>query len=50
MTTAPIAYWKLPLALNPGDEATFLTLDKDPRTDASILLSPRVTSRGRAIP
>lgn len=35
MTTTPIAYWKLSL----GD--TYLVHDKDPRTDASLLLKPR---------
>lgn len=50
MTTVPIAYWKLPLALRQGDEATFLVLDKDPRTDASVLLRPRtVIHRGVAV-
>ena len=51
MTTAPIAYWKLPLTLKPGDEATFLVLDNDPRKDASALLEPRtVISRGHIVP
>lgn len=50
MTTAPIAYWGLPLTLKAGDEATFLVLDKDPRTDAAVLLAPRqVLSRGRVL-
>ena len=50
MTTTPIAYWKLPLNLEAQDEATFLVLDKDPRTDASVLVKPRtLVSRGRII-
>lgn len=50
MTTAPIDYWKLPLGVKQGDEATFLVLDLDPRTDASALLRPRsIVHRGRVI-
>jgi len=50
MTTAPVAYWKLPMALREGDEATLLVLEKDPRTDASALLAPRtVIHRGRVV-
>lgn len=42
MTTAPLAWWKLPLdTFEPGAEATFLVLDADPRTDAEALVAPR---------
>jgi imidazolonepropionase-like amidohydrolase len=51
MTTAPARYWHLPLgALAPGAEASLLALDRDPRTDATALLSPRaVWLRGRRL-
>jgi imidazolonepropionase-like amidohydrolase len=51
MTTAPLAYWKLPLAeVAAGAEATFLVLDADPRTDAEALVSPReVWLRGKRL-
>lgn len=51
MTTVPLAYWNLPLAqFAPGDEATFLVLDADPRTDADALASPReVWLRGKRL-
>lgn len=51
MTTAPMAWWKLPLAtFEPGAEATFLVLDADPRVDADALLSPReVWLRGKRL-
>ena len=51
MTTAPARYWGLPFgAIAAGDEASFLVLDRDPRTDATALLSPReVWLRGRRV-
>jgi hypothetical protein len=51
MTTAPARYWKLPFgALAAGDEASLLVLDRDPRIDATALLSPRaVWLRGRRV-
>ena len=51
MTTAPARYWNLPLgALAPGAEASLLALDRDPRIDATALLSPRaVWLRGRRL-
>jgi imidazolonepropionase-like amidohydrolase len=51
MTTAPIAWWKLPLAtFEPGAEATFLVLDADPRVDADALVTPReVWLRGKRL-
>lgn len=50
MTTTPIAYWQLPLDLAQGNEATFLLLDGDPRTDASVLLHPHaVFVRGKSV-
>jgi imidazolonepropionase-like amidohydrolase len=50
MTTTPIAYGGLPLRLAAGDEATLLVLDKDPRTDVSVLVPPRtVIHRGRVV-
>lgn len=36
MTTSPIAFWGLP-----RDAASYLVLDRDPRIDASVLVSPR---------
>jgi hypothetical protein len=48
MTTTPAAYWGLPLAIAPGNDASFLVLDRDPRTDARTLLAPRaIWLRGR---
>ncbi len=48
MTTAPIAYWGLPLTLAAGDEATLLILDGDPRKGAYELVRPRaVIHRGQ---
>jgi imidazolonepropionase-like amidohydrolase len=51
MTTAPARYWNLPFgAIAPGAEASLLVLDRDPRADASALLSPRaVWLRGRRV-
>ncbi len=51
MTAAPARYWGLPLgALAAGAEASLLVLDRDPRTDAAALLSPReVWLRGRRV-
>lgn len=40
MTTTPIAYWQLPLDLKPGQEATFLMLDDDPRKRAAVMTKP----------
>ncbi len=39
MTTAPARFWGLP-AITVGNDASFLLLDRDPRTDASVLLQP----------
>jgi imidazolonepropionase-like amidohydrolase len=49
MTAAPARYWGLGLgALAAGAEASLLVLDRDPRADATALLSPRaVWLRGR---
>jgi hypothetical protein len=49
MTTAPARYWGLPFgAVAAGAEASFLVLDRDPRRDATALLSPRaVWMRGQ---
>jgi imidazolonepropionase-like amidohydrolase len=51
MTTAPARYWSLPFgALAAGAEASLLVLDRDPRSDATALLSPRaVWIRGRRL-
>jgi len=50
MTTAPATYWGLPLGLATGSEASFLVVDRDPRTDAKVLLSPRaIWLRGRHV-
>lgn len=51
MTSAPMAWWKLPLAtFEPGAEATFLVLDADPRADADALVTPReVWLRGKRL-
>jgi imidazolonepropionase-like amidohydrolase len=51
MTTVPAAYWKLPIGpLAEGAEATFVVLERDPRTDATTLLSPRAAwLRGRRV-
>jgi imidazolonepropionase-like amidohydrolase len=51
MTTTPAAYWKLPFgAIAVGRDASFLVLDRDPRTDVSALLSPRaIYLRGRRV-
>ncbi|MBA3455912.1 MAG: hypothetical protein H0T42_22635 [Deltaproteobacteria bacterium] len=51
MTTVPLAYWKLPLAtLERGSEATLLVLERDPRTDVTVLLDPRgVYLRGQRL-
>jgi hypothetical protein len=51
MTTAPLAWWKLPLqTFEPGAEATFLVLDADPRIDADTLVTPReVWLRGKRL-
>jgi len=40
MTTAPVAFWSLPVGPEPGREATFVVLDGDPRRDAGVLLHP----------
>ncbi len=49
MTTAPAAYWGIPL-ITVGQEASFLLLGGDPRQDASYLLEPsKVWLRGRAV-
>ena len=49
MTTTPARFWNLPFgAISVGGEATFLVLDRDPRTDVRTLLSPRaVYLRGK---
>ena len=39
MTTAPARFWGLP-AITVGNDASFLLLDRDPRTDASVLVRP----------
>jgi imidazolonepropionase-like amidohydrolase len=51
MTTAPAAYWGMPIGpLAEGSEATFVALERDPRTDATALLSPRAAwLRGRRV-
>lgn len=51
MTTAPLAYWKLPLAtFATGAEATFLVVDADPQVDVDALVSPReVWIRGQRL-
>lgn len=51
MTTVPAAYWGLPIGtLATGAEATFVVLDRDPRTDARALLAPRAAwLRGRRV-
>lgn len=47
MTTTPARYWRLP-AIEPGGEASFLLLERDPRTDVRWLLEPRgIWLRGR---
>jgi imidazolonepropionase-like amidohydrolase len=40
MTTTPLAYWELPLEMKAGQEATFLMLDGDPRSNADVFLKP----------
>ncbi len=40
MTTTPAAFWGLP-PIAAGNDASFLLLDRDPRTDASTLLEPQ---------
>ena len=48
MTTAPLAFWGLTERVQ--REATYLELDGDPRTDASVLLHPRaVHVRGASL-
>ena len=49
MTTTPARFWNLSFgAISVGGEATFLVLDRDPRTDARRLFSPRaVYLRGK---
>ncbi len=48
MTTTPATYWGLPFALTTGSEASFLVLDRDPRTEVTTLLAPHeVWLRGR---
>jgi imidazolonepropionase-like amidohydrolase len=50
MTTAPARFWGLPFQLAAGAEATFLVLDRDPRSEAEALLAPRqVWIRGRRL-
>jgi hypothetical protein len=51
MTTAPARYWSLPFGtVAAGAEASLLVLDRDPRVDATALLSPRaVWIRGRRV-
>ena len=51
MTTTPIRYWGLPFGtFSVGADATFLVLDRDPRTDARALITPRsVWLRGRRL-
>ena len=51
MTTAPAAYWGIPIGpVAEGAEATFVVLDRDPRTDATVLLAPRAAwLRGRRV-
>jgi imidazolonepropionase-like amidohydrolase len=50
MTTRPAAFWQLTFAIAQGGEASFLVLDRDPRTDANALLEPReVWLRGRRV-
>lgn len=39
MTTTPAAFWGLP-PVAPGNDASFLLLDRDPRTDVSVLIAP----------
>lgn len=42
MTTTPAAYWSLPFGtIAAGADASFLVLDRDPRSDAKALLAPR---------
>ncbi len=50
MTTTPAAYWGFTFDLRIGPDATLLMLDRDPRRDATALLSPRaVYLRGHRI-
>jgi hypothetical protein len=50
MTTTPAAYWGFTFDLRVGPDATLLMLDRDPRRDATALLSPRaVYLRGHRI-
>lgn len=50
MTTAPAAYWGLPLGVAAGREASFVVTARDPRTDARQLLAPTtVYLRGRRV-
>ena len=50
MTVAPARFWALSYQLAVGAEATFLVLDRDPRNEAEVLLSPRqVWIRGRRL-
>jgi imidazolonepropionase-like amidohydrolase len=50
MTTAPARFWGLPFHLAAGAEATFLVLDRDPRSEAEALLAPdQVWIRGRRL-
>jgi imidazolonepropionase-like amidohydrolase len=42
MTTTPLAYWELPLEMKAGEEATFLMLHGDPRTNVDFLVKPYV--------
>ncbi len=41
MTTTPAAYWGFKFDPRVGPDATLLVLDRDPRRDATALLSPR---------
>ena len=45
MTTTPAAFWGFGFGIAAGTEATFLMLDRDPRTDATALLSPTAVYR-----
>ena len=51
MTTEPVRYWGLPFGeIAVAAEATFLVLERDPRTDASTLLAPhQVYLRGQRV-
>ncbi|MEO8698835.1 MAG: amidohydrolase family protein [Kofleriaceae bacterium] len=51
MTTVPAAFWGFSIGtVAAGSEASFLLLDRDPRRDARVLLTPRnVWLRGRRV-